>query len=122
MPTDKNPAVSASSAPTSTPIEGRKYVSFAHTFSDPWTLDENGDPAEVRCAFRFAKPSKVHIQRMQDKASKNASQASRNLLLDTVHPDDKDAFVDCMENYPGIATSLATAMLKGVGISAELGN
>lgn len=121
MPDNKN-ITPPTSAPTSTIAEGRKYVSFAHTFSDPWTQDENGDPAEVRCAFRFAKPSKVHIQRMQEKASKNSTQASRNLLLDTVHPDDKDAFIDCIENYPGIATSLATAMLKGVGISAELGN
>ena len=56
------------------------------------------------------------------KAAKNAGQASRNLVLDCVHPDDKQALTDAMEEYPGIATSFATAIIKGVGISAELGN
>ena len=43
-------------------------------------------------------------------------------MLDCVHPDEKQALTDAMEEYPGIATSFATAILRGVGISAELGN
>lgn len=106
--------------------EDRRFVTFTHTFSDPWagesatgTLE---DAQDVSLSFRFAKPTKLHIQRLQDKAAKNAGQASRNLVLDCVHPDDKQAFTDAMEEYPGIATSFATAILRGVGISAELGN
>lgn len=100
----------------------RKYVSFSHTFSDPWAGENADDAQDVTLSFRFAKPTKTQIQRLQDKAAKNAGQASRNLILDCVHPDDRQALTDAMEEYPGIATSFAAAIIKGVGISAELGN
>ena len=103
-------------------LESRKYVSFSHTFADPWTGETAEDAQDVTLTFRFAKPNKTQIQRLQDKAAKNAGQASRNLVLDCVHPADKQALSDAMEEYPGIATSFATAIIKGVGISAELGN
>lgn len=94
----------------------RKYAAFVHSFYDKW------EEQDVEMSFRFAKPTKGEIKRLQDAASKNATQASRNLLISTVHPDDKDKFVEAMETYPGIATSYSTALIKGVGISAELGN
>ena len=103
-------------------LESRKYVSFSHTFADPWSGENAEDAHDVTLTFRFAKPNQTQIQRLQDKAAKNAGQASRNLILDVVHPDDKQALSDAMEEYPGIATSFATAIIKGVGISAELGN
>ena len=106
--------------------EDRRFVTFTHTFSDPWAEESATgtleDAQDVSLSFRFAKPTKLHIQRLQDKAAKNAGQASRNLVLDCVHPDEKQALTDAMEEYPGIATSFATAIIKGVGISAELGN
>ncbi len=102
--------------------ENRKYVSFSHTFSDPWAGESADDAQDVTLTFRFAKPGKTQIQRLQDKAVKNAAQASRNLLLDCIHPDDKQALSDAMEEYPGIVTSFSAAIIKGVGISAELGN
>ena len=112
--------------PSMSQPENRKYVSFSHTFSDPWSGENatgiSEDAQDVTLTFRFAKPTKTQIQRLQDKAAKNAGQASRNLILDCVHPDDKQALTDAMEEYPGIATSFATAIIKGVGISAELGN
>ena len=98
-------------------LENRKYVSFSHTFSDPWSGENAEEAQDVTLSFRFAKPTKLQIQRLQD-----AGQASRNLVLDCVHPDDRQALTDAMEEYPGIATSFATAIIKGVGISAELGN
>ena len=103
-------------------VDSRKYVSFSHTFADPWSGENADDAQDVTLTFRFAKPNKTQIQRLQDKAAKNAGQASRNLVLDCVHPDDKQALSDAMEEYPGIATSFSTAIIKGVGISAELGN
>lgn len=102
--------------------EERKYVAFTHSFADPWSGDSAEDAQDVTLTFHFAKPTKLQIQRLQDKAAKNAGQASRNLVLDCVHPDEKQALMDAMEEYPGIATSFATAIIKGVGISAELGN
>ena len=99
----------------------RKFVPFSHTFADPWSAENADEAQEVTLSFRFAKPSKTQIQRLQDKAAKNAAQAARNLLLDTVHPEDKNSLTESMEEYPGIATSFCTALIKGVGIS-ELGN
>lgn len=106
------------SVSTTAPIS-RKYVEFSHSFEDPWGVD--GDETEVKCTYRFAKPNKMQIKRLQDTAGKNAANAARNLVLDTVHPDDKDALVRAMEDYPGLATTLSGAILKGVGISNELG-
>lgn len=100
----------------------RKFVPFTHSFEDPWAGDSAEDGQTVSLTFRFAKPTKTQLQRLQEKAVKNSGQASRNLLLDIVHPDDKQRFMESMEEYPGIATSFATAIIKGVGISAELGN
>lgn len=100
----------------------RKYVPFSHSFEDPWTGESADEPGSVTLTFRFAKPTKMQIQRLQDKAVKNAAQAAKNLLLDIVHPDDKAAFTASMEEYPGIASTFASSIIKGVGISAELGN
>lgn len=100
----------------------KRYVPFSHTFADPWAGESAEDAQDVTLSFRFAKPTKIQIQRLQDKAAKAAGQASRNLVLDCVHPDDKQALTDAMEEYPGIATTFATAIIKGVGITSELGN
>ena len=100
----------------------RKYVLFSHTFADMWAGDSADDAPEVTLSYRFAKPTKTQIQRLQDKAARNAGQASRNLVLDCVHPDDKLALTEAMEEYPGLSSTFATAILKGVGISADLGN
>ena len=100
----------------------RKYVLFSHTFADMWAGDSADDAPVVTLSYRFAKPTKTQIQRLQDKAARNAGQASRNLVLDCVHPDDKQALTEAMEEYPGLSSTFATAILKGVGISADLGN
>ena len=100
----------------------RKFVAFTHTFSDPWSADNAEDGSDVSFTFHFAKPTKLQIQRLQDKAGKNPAQAARNLLLDVIQLEEKEALLQAMEEYPGIATSFSTAIIKGVGISADLGN
>ena len=100
----------------------RKFVKFTHSFEDPWAGESADEAQAISLTFRFAKPTKTQIQRLQDKAAKNSSQAARNLLLDVIHPDEKEELLAKMEEYPGIATSFSTAIIKGVGISAELGN
>ena len=102
--------------------DNRKYAAFSHSFKDPWASCDGDDEQEVSFSFHFAKPTKIQIQRLQDKAAKNTGQAARNLLLDIIQPEEKDALVQAMEEYPGIAMSFSTAIIKGVGISSELGN
>ena len=108
--------------PETTMINDRKYVAFTHTFSDPWSADNAEDASDVSFTFHFAKPNKLQIQRLQDKAGKNAGQAARNLILDVIRPDEKDALLQAMEEYPGLTMSFSTAIIRGVGISSELGN
>lgn len=104
---------------TAVPAPSRTYVEFSHTFIDPWGAD--GDETEVTLKFRFAKPNKTQIKRLQDTAAKNPAQAARNLILEVVHPDEKGGLVQAMEDYPGLGTTLSTAVIRGVGISQELG-
>lgn len=103
-------------------VATRKYAAFTHSFVDSWAGENAEDGKTVTLTFRFSKPTKIQMQRLQDKAVKNSSQASRNLLLDIIHPDDKERFIECAEEYPGITASFSTAILKGVGLSADLGN
>lgn len=102
--------------PKQSPELTRKYAAFPHSFRDPW------EDVDVEMSYRFAKPTKGEIKRLQDTAPKNQAQASRNILLSTVHPDDKEALTSAMEEYPGIATSYSTALIKAVGVSSDLGN
>jgi hypothetical protein len=101
---------------TITPAADRKYAAFPHSFRDP------GEDADIEMSFRFAKPTRTQIKRLTDTAGRNPLQASRDLLLAAVHPDDKDDLLAKLEDYPGIATSYSTALIKAVGISADLGN
>lgn len=93
-----------------------KYAKIRHSFNDLW------EEREVEFEFQFAKPSKQEMKRLQDTAVRNNVQATTNLLMATVHPDEKQALKDAIDNYPGIAMSYATALIKAVGLSADLGN
>lgn len=94
----------------------RKYAEFSHSFVDPWA----DDGEETAFTFRFAKPNRTQIKRMQDTAGKSAAQASRNLLVEIVHPEEKDALIGALDSYPGLVTAFASAIIKGIGI-ADLG-
>lgn len=94
----------------------RKYATIPLSFNDIW------EDKEVSFEFRFAKPSRLEMKRLQDTAVKNSSQASRNLLVSIVHPDDRESLLAAMDEYPGIATSYSTAVIKAVGLTADLGN
>lgn len=94
----------------------RKYASFPLSFRDPW------EEQDVELSFRFAKPTTTEVKRLQDTAGRNAAQAARNLLLATVHPEDKDRLVSVIEDYPGVVTTYSSAIIKAIGISADTGN
>lgn len=98
------------------PNTEKKYAAFAFTFTDPW------EGVDVELNFRFSKPTKTMIKRLQSTAGKDPAQAARNLLLDTVHPDEKDELIVKMDQYPGISTSYSTVLIRSVGISTDLGN
>jgi len=93
-----------------------KYAVIRHSFRDPW------EDAEVEVCLRFSKPTRVDVKRLTDTAARNAMQAARDLLISTIHPEDKEELTAKLEAYPGLATSYSTALIKGIGVSADLGN
>jgi hypothetical protein len=99
-----------------TVADNRKYTEFKHAFRDPW------EAQDIEISFRFAKPTRLQIKRLTDTAGRDPTGAARNLLFDTIHPEEKEGLLSRLEEYPGLATSYSTALIKGVGISADLGN
>ena len=95
--------------------KGKQYVSFGYTFNDTW----KGEEVEIR--FRFAKPNQAQIKQMQKMSAKDPGLASRNLLVNTVHPEDKAAFLAAAEEYPAVVSTLSTGIIRAVGV-ADLGN
>ena len=94
---------------------GKKYARFEHNFVDAW------EGTEKEFSFRFAKPTKTQIKMMQKTAVKDAAQAAQNLLVNIIHPDEKEALLSAADEYPGLITSFAGGIIKAVGI-ADLGN
>lgn len=100
-------------------FEGRKFVRFTHTFTDHFLPEEM---SEVSISFHFSKPTEPQIKRLQNTAGRDSSGAARNLLISTVLPDQRDRLKSTLEEYVGLATTFSTALIKSVGISADLGN
>lgn len=94
----------------------KKYIELNHTFNDTWE-----DNRETTLTFRFSKPTKADITRFQATAAKNSTNAMRELLLSIVHEEDKQKFMDALEEYPGILITFTNPILSGVGVSADLG-
>lgn len=96
--------------------DGKKYAKFTHTWNDLW------DETEVSITGRFSRPTKEQLKRMQNKAVKDSQGATQNLLMDIVHPDDREQLLADLAKYPGLVTTFGAAVIKAVGISADLGN
>lgn len=97
-------------------VDGKKYARFTHTWEDPW------EGKEVSVTGRFARPSKEQLKRLQNRAARDAHAASYNLIMDVVHTEDRQRLIADLSSYPGIVTTFGTALIKAMGISADLGN
>ncbi len=87
-----------------------EYAVISFSFPDIWAKEE------VEVSYRFARPTMAMIKRMQAAASKNPASASRDICLDTIHPDDKERFLQQSEKYPLIATSIGGQLVKACGL------
>ncbi len=96
----------------------KKYVELKHCFLDMWSEH----PEQETClVFRFSKPNKADIARFQATSTKNSTNAMRELLLALIHEEDRQKFLDALEEYPGIAISFINPILSSVGVSSDLG-
>lgn len=94
----------------------KKYVELAHSFTDMWA-----DNQEKKLVFRFCKPTRADMARFQSTAAKSGLNANRELLLSIIHEEDKQRFMDALEEYPGIVISFINPILSSIGVSADLG-
>ncbi len=94
----------------------KKYATLTHTFNDMWE-----DNQEVTLEFRFAKPTKADMARFQSSATKNGTNANRELLLSLIHEEDKQKFIDACEEHAGLLITFINPILSSIGVSAELG-
>lgn len=96
-------------------MDDQNYAVISFNFNDIWAN------REISVSYRFARPTMAMIKRMQAQAGKNVAAATRDLCLDTIHPDDKDAFLHDNDQYPLIATSIGGQLIKACGL-VDLGN
>jgi hypothetical protein len=92
-----------------------QYVALRHSFLDRFA----GEDVEVK--FRFKRPSTQQANRVQKTALKNAATAFTNLIMETVHPDDKGALQEALRDYPGLASTFGGALMGSCGFG-DLGN
>lgn len=76
---------------------------------------------DVELAVSFAKPNRPMLGRLTKSASKDPLMAMRNMLLDCVAPDDRDALITALDEHEGLAASFANEILERVGFGS-LGN
>lgn len=93
----------------------RKYAPFDLTFTDKGRQGSRAVPS-------LCQTHENGNQAPAGRGRENPTQAARNLLLATIHPDDKERLTEALEEYPGIATTFSTALIRAVGIAADLGN
>jgi len=92
-----------------------EYVELKHDFYDHFS----GTDKEF--IFNFKRPSTPQVNRFQKLALKNAGQAFRNLIMETVKPDDKTKLKAALDGYPGLASAFGGALMASCGFG-DLGN
>lgn len=100
---------------TRTEAQKAGYAAFEHTFYDKF------EGRDVSFAFRFRRPSSAQVERAQKTMLKKPGMALANLVLDVVHPDQREELRKACDTYPGLASSLGNAVLTSVGFG-DVGN
>lgn len=89
---------------------------LTHTFNDRFLGQE------ASFTFRFARPGKPQVDRAQKlMMKKKVDAAMRALCLDVIHEEDRQAFTEALETYPGLAGTFGEALLDSCGFG-QLGN
>ena len=96
-------------------VDETQYAEISHAWEDIWKKED------VSVSYRFSKPTVAQVKRMQATAAKKADQAAERIVLDTIHPDDKERMLKDAATYPFLITSLSGALVKACGL-ADLGN
>jgi len=93
----------------------KEYVELKHEFFDRF------EEEDVTVKFHFKRPSTPQVNRTQKTVLKNAGQAFRNLLIETVKPDEKESLKTHLQKYPGLASTFGGGLMASCGFG-DLGN
>lgn len=92
-------------------VQEIKYIPFTAEFED-------FEEAEVRLTYRFSNPGKSKIQRCQKEMMKAPDKAFRTLVLDCIHPEDREGLTADIERYPGLPTTFGNEILRRTGFDS----
>jgi len=92
-----------------------KYVELKHEFFDRFK------DKDVIFIFHFKRPSTPQVNRVQKSVLKNAGQAFRNLIMETVQPEEKEQLKTALDDYSGLASTFGGALMGSCGFG-DLGN
>lgn len=91
--------------------DNKKYLKLTSEFEDFY-----GD--EVSREYQFDKPSKTKIARAQKDAEKSMDKAGRNFCISIIHPDEKERFLQDIEEYPGLPGTFMDEIFKRMGFGS----
>jgi len=92
-----------------------EYMELKHEFFDRFK------DKDVSFKFHFKRPSTPQVNRVQKTVLKNAGQAFRNLIMETVNPEEKDQLKTALDDYSGLASTFGGALMGSCGFG-DLGN
>ncbi|WP_338669774.1 hypothetical protein [Pseudodesulfovibrio methanolicus] len=92
-----------------------EYVELKHEFFDRFK------DKDVSFKFHFKRPSTPQVNRVQKTVLKNAGQAFRNLIVETIQPEEKDRLKTALDEYSGLASTFGGALMGSCGFG-DLGN
>ncbi|WP_419787214.1 hypothetical protein [Pseudodesulfovibrio sp.] len=97
------------------PIKATEFVELNHEFFDRFK------DKDVSFKFHFKRPSTPQVQRVQKTVLKNAGQAFKNLIMETIQPEEKAQLKEALEDYSGLASTFGGALMSSCGFG-DLGN
>jgi hypothetical protein len=79
---------------------------------------EDFEGNDVRREFRFSNPGKAKIQRCQKEMVKSPDKAFRTLVMDCIHPDEREKLSEDIDRYPGLPTTYGNEILRRCGFDS----
>lgn len=79
-------------------------------------VDEDDLSEGEQLTYYFRKPSVASFNRYLKTASKNMAASTTTFVLDNIVDEQREAFKEKCEKYPGLALGLGTKLLSAIGL------
>ena len=84
----------------------RAYFSITSDFFDPW------EQKNIKQSFRFSLPHMTAVEAVFVLTGDDREKAAQVLLMNCIHPEDKDRLEKHIRKYPAFAQSCATTIME----------